>query len=205
MKITSLPIFLTVITLVVVGIFFLNSSSRYFSPYEIVEIETIDKEKKSKIYKAAKEITSPDGFINTESQSITIGEFVGKKVVLIDFWTYSCINCQRTLPYLNKWYEKYKNEGLEIIGIHTPEFEFEKKYDNVKKATEKFGIKFPVVLDNDFSTWRAYQNNYWPRKYLIDIDGYIIYDHIGEGAYEETEQKIKAALSERAIILKVNN
>ncbi len=158
-------------------------------------------EKKSKRYELAKEITTPDGFINTDGKPITIGEFVGKKVVLIDFWTYSCINCQRTTPYLNAWYGKYKDKGFVIIGLHTPEFEFEKNYQNVLEATTRMGIKYPVVLDNDFSTWSAYQNRFWPRKYLIDIDGYVVYDHIGEGAYEETEQKIQEALSERMAVL----
>ena len=158
-------------------------------------------EEKSKRYELAKEITTPDGFINTDEKPITVNDLVGKKVVLIDFWTYSCINCQRTTPYLNAWYEKYKDKGFVIIGVHTPEFEFEKDYNNVKVAVEKFGIKFPVVLDNDFSTWTAYKNQYWPRKYLIDIDGYIVYDHIGEGGYEETEQKIQDALSERMVVL----
>ena len=159
------------------------------------------KEEKSKRYELAKEITTPDGFINTDGKPITVNGFIGKKVILVDFWTYSCINCQRTTPYLNAWYEKYKDKGLVIIGVHTPEFEFEKDYNNVKTAVEKFGIKFPVVLDNDYSTWTAYENRYWPRKYLIDIDGYIVYDHIGEGAYEETEKKIQEALSERMNIL----
>ncbi len=157
---------------------------------------------KAKKYPVAKEISTPDGFINTDK--ISIGDLIGKKVILVDFWTYSCINCQRTTPYLNAWYDKYKDQGLEIIGIHTPEFDFEKNYDNVKKAVEKEGIKFPVVLDNDYSTWMAYGNEYWPRKYLIDIDGYIVYDHIGEGAYDETEQKIQAALAERMAALKEN-
>jgi len=152
----------------------------------------ISKEAKAKKYKPAQEISTPDGFVNTDS--ISIGELIGKKVILVDFWTYSCINCQRTTPYLNAWYEKYHDQGLEIIGLHTPEFEFEKDYNNVKAAVEKFGIKFPVVLDNDYSTWAAYRNQYWPRKYLIDIDGYIVYDHIGEGAYDETEAKIQEAL-----------
>jgi len=154
---------------------------------------------KAKQYELAKEITTPDGFINRSG--ISIGELVGKKVILIDFWTYSCINCQRTTPYLNAWYEKYRGHGLEIIGIHTPEFEFEKDYVNVQAAVEKFGIKFPVVLDNDYSTWFAYQNRYWPRKYLIDIDGYVVYDHIGEGGYEETEKRIQELLTERKQIL----
>jgi thiol-disulfide isomerase/thioredoxin len=147
-------------------------------------------------YESAKEITTPDGFINTEP--LKLADLIGQKVVLLDFWTYSCINCQRTTPYLNAWYEKYRDSGLEIVGVHTPEFEFEKEYDNVKRAVEQFDIKFPVVLDNDYSTWQAYNNRYWPRKYLIDIDGYIVYDHIGEGGYEETELEIKKALAERA-------
>lgn len=148
-------------------------------------------------YERAKEITTPDGFINTDNTLLTIGEFVGKKVVLLDIWTYSCINCQRTLPYLKSWWEKYKDKGLVIIGLHTPEFEFEKVYANVLAAVKKFGIEYPVVLDNDYSTWRAYRNQYWPRKYLIDIDGYIVYDHIGEGGYEETERQIQKTLAER--------
>lgn len=162
------------------------------------EKSSVDKSKK---YPLAKEITTPDGFINTNGLPVTIGEFVGKKVVLIDFWTYSCINCQRTTPYLNAWYEKYKDKGLVIIGIHTPEFEFEKIYENVLQATIKEKIKYPVVLDNDYSTWTAYKNRYWPRKYLIDIDGYVVYDIIGEGAYEETEKKIQEALAERMAVL----
>ncbi len=156
---------------------------------------------KSEQYELAKEITTPDGFINTDGHPITIGEYIGKKVILVDFWTYSCINCQRTTPYLNAWYEKYKDDGFVIVGIHTPEFEFEKVYQNVLDATKKEGIKYPVILDNDFSTWAAYQNRFWPRKYLIDIDGYIVYDHIGEGAYEETERKIQSALKERTKVL----
>src|SRR3990167_4991738 len=146
----------------------------------------------------APDISTPDGFINTNNLPITISEFKGKKVVLLDIWTYSCINCQRTIPYLNEWYKEYEDEGLVIIGLHTPEFSFEKVQENVEKAVKDFGIKYPVVLDNDFSTWQAYKNQYWPRKYLIDIDGYIVYDHIGEGAYEETEEAIRRALSERA-------
>ncbi len=156
---------------------------------------------KSKKYDVAKEITTPDGFINTEGVPVTIQNLIGKKVVLIDFWTYSCINCQRTTPYLNDWYSKYKDQGLEIVGIHTPEFDFEKNYENVVDAVNRFGIKYPVVLDNDFSTWGAYHNQYWPRKYLIDIDGYIVYDHIGEGGYEATEAKIQELLKERKKIL----
>src|SRR3989344_6023153 len=152
---------------------------------------------KEKKYERYVEITSPSGFINTDGKSLTIGELVGKKVVMVDFWTYSCINCQRTLPYLTNWYAKYKDAGLEIVSIHTPEFEFEKVRENVVKAAESFGVTYPIVQDNDFGTWRAYGNRYWPRKYLIDIDGFIVYDHIGEGAYAETEKKIQELLAER--------
>lgn len=151
---------------------------------------------KQAMYEPGKEITTPDGFINVED--ISVGELIGEKVILIDFWTYSCINCQRTTPFLNAWYDAYADQGLEIIGIHTPEFAFEEKYENVQAAVEEFGIEFPVVLDNDYSTWRAYENRFWPRKYLIDIDGFIVYDHIGEGAYDETEAKIQELLAERA-------
>ena len=157
-------------------------------------MDTKEIEKKSKQYPLAKEITAPAGFINT--QPFKIADFIGKKVILLDFWTYSCINCQRTLPYITTWWNKYKDDGLLVIGIHTPEFDFEKKLENVKSATQKFGITYPVVLDNDYGTWTSYENRYWPRKYLIDIDGFIVYDHIGEGGYDVTEKKIQELLQE---------
>ena len=156
---------------------------------------------KSLRYQKAPEITNPSGFINTAGVPITIAQFKGKKVVLIDFWTYSCINCQRTLPYMRAWYDKYNDEGLEIISIHTPEFAFEHVLDNVQKAADGFGLKYPVVLDNDYGTWNAFSNQYWPRKYLIDIDGYVVYDHAGEGNYDVTEKAIQNALTERAQVL----
>lgn len=132
-------------------------------------------------------------WINSEPLAL---EKLRGKVVLLDFWTYSCINCIRTLPYLKQWHEKYSGKGLVIIGVHTPEFEFEKDYGNVKNAVERYGIEYAVVQDNDYATWNAYGNKYWPRKYLIDKDGYIRYDHIGEGAYEETERMIVSLLNE---------
>lgn len=198
-------ILIATIVVIVGAIYFINGNSvkRTGSNEAVVVAQgsEMKKEEKEKQYELAKEITTPDGFINTNGQPITISELVGKKVILVDFWTYSCINCQRTTPYLNAWYEKYRDKGLEIIGVHTPEFEFEEKYENVEAAAKKFGIQFPVVLDNDYSTWTAYKNRYWPRKYLIDIDGYIVYDHIGEGAYEETERRIQEALMERMSVL----
>lgn len=157
--------------------------------------------KKEQLYKRAPEIMKPAGYVNTGGAPITIGEFKGKKVVLLDIWTYSCINCQRTIPYLKAWDEKYGPEGLQIIGLHTPEFAFEKDISNVEWAVSQFGIKYPTVLDNDYATWRALGNNYWPRKYLIDIDGFIVYDHAGEGNYQETEAAIQRTLMERSMVV----
>jgi cytochrome c biogenesis protein CcdA/thiol-disulfide isomerase/thioredoxin len=142
-----------------------------------------------------REIADPTGFVN--ASSIKIGDLVGKKVILVDFMTYSCINCIRTFPYLNAWYDKYRDQGLEIVGIHTPEFAFEKNLDNVRSAIQRYGIKFPIVLDNNYGTWNAYGNQYWPRKYLIDINGKVVYDHIGEGGYDETEEKIQELLRDK--------
>ncbi len=127
------------------------------------------------------------------------------KVILYDIWTYSCINCIRTLPHIISWDEKYRNEGLLIIGIHSPEFDFEKDPNNVKKAIEKFGITYPVVMDNEMKTWKAFENRYWPRKYIADHEGYIRYDHIGEGGYQETEKIIQQLLQERSDDLNLVN
>jgi thiol-disulfide isomerase/thioredoxin len=144
-----------------------------------------------------KEITGSAGYLNSAT-SPTIGEHIGQRVVLIDFMTYSCINCQRTFPYLQQWYERYRDSGLVVIGIHTPEFAFEHKKENVARELGKFGITFPIILDNDYATWRAYENQFWPRTYLIDGTGTIVYDHIGEGSYALTEQAIRRALTENA-------
>lgn len=116
------------------------------------------------------------------------------KVVLIDFWTYSCINCLRTLPYLNDWYKRYHDKGLVIIGIHTPEFDFEKNLDNVKAAVKRYGILYPVALDNQFITWRNYKNHYWPAHYLINKKGDVVYRRFGEGEYEVMENNIRFLL-----------
>lgn len=144
----------------------------------------------------APELAGVSNYINSEGP-FRLADLKGK-VVLVDFWTYSCINCIRTIPYLNAWHEKYADDGLVIVGVHTPEFEFEKDPGNVRAAVQKFGIRYPVVQDNEMDTWDAYQNRYWPRKYLVDDEGYIRFDHIGEGAYSRTEQVIKSLLEERA-------
>lgn len=132
-----------------------------------------------------------DAWIN--SDALTLEQLKGK-VVLIDFWTYSCINCIRTLPYLKAWYAKYHALGLEIIGIHSPEFAFEQDVTNVQNAVKKFGIHYPVALDNRFVTWQNYQNHYWPAHYLINKEGKVVYEHFGEGEYDVTENNIRYLL-----------
>ena len=159
---------------------------------------------KALIYPKAPELAGIDGYLNTGGQPISLAQYKGKDVVLIDFWTYSCINCLRTVPYLTTWYSKYKDEGLVIIGVHTPEFAFEHVEQNVADALTRLGIKYPVVLDNEYATWNAYGNEYWPNEYLIDIDGYIVHEHSGEGDYDVTEKAIQAALAERAARLGLN-
>lgn len=118
------------------------------------------------------------------------------KVVLIDFWTYSCVNCLRTLPHVNRWHDTYAEKGLVVIGVHTPEFDFEKDQKNVEAALKKYKIKYPVVLDPDYKIWKLYANRWWPRKFLVDSTGAIVYDHVGEGGYAETEQAIQKALTQ---------
>ena len=120
------------------------------------------------------------------------------KVVLVDFWTYSCINCLRTLPHLKAWDRTYRMRGLQIVGVHTPEFAFEHEEDNVRSAVERLGVAYAVAMDNDFGTWDAYRNRYWPAKYLIDRRGHLRYVHFGEGAYGETESHIRTLLAERS-------
>ena len=141
----------------------------------------------------AAEVEGIAAWINSEP--LTIAGLRGK-VVLLDFWTYTCINCIRTFPYLKLWHSKYADDGLVILGIHTPEFEFEKDYDNVVQATLDNAITWPVAQDNDFVTWRNYNNRYWPAKYLIDQDGVVQYTHFGEGGYAKTEEYIRFLLAE---------
>lgn len=166
---------------------------------EMDEMTQKDRSSKAVDYPKYNEIVNPSGFVNTDP--LQLSDYVGEKVILLDFMTYSCINCQRTFPYLNQWYDTYKDQGLIVIGIHTPEFAFEQKRENVVDAAGRFGLEFPIVMDNDYATWRAYGNNFWPRKYLIDIHGNIVYDHIGEGEYDVTERKIQELLEERKEVL----
>ena len=129
------------------------------------------------------------------SPPLTLASLRGK-VVLVDFWTYSCINCLRTLPYVKAWNEKYKDSGLVIIGVHTPEFPFEKDESNVRKAVKDLGVTYPVPMDNDYKIWRSFNNQYWPADYFIDATGKVRFHHFGEGDYEETEKQIRTLLEE---------
>ena len=142
-----------------------------------------------------KDVRNIDGWINSEPTSIAQLTSEGK-VVLVDFWTYTCVNCLRTLPFLREWQDKYADNGLVILGVHAPEFEFEKEIENVQMSVDEEGIEWPVALDNEMSTWRSFNNRYWPAKYLIDTNGEVRYTHFGEGAYRETELEIRHVLEE---------
>ena len=176
----------------------LENTQKHAASSNMPTISIIDKSR----FKKAPDLVGITGYINTSPEELNAA--IKDKVVLYDIWTYSCINCIRTLPYINAWNVKYADKGLLIIGIHSPEFEFEKDINNVKTAVENYGIKYPVVLDNDMKTWKAFENRYWPRKYIADSEGYIRYDHIGEGGYAETEKIIQQLLEERSQLLGVN-
>ena len=149
----------------------------------------------------APEFAQISGYINTPNNNpITLSSLEGK-VVLVYIWTYTCINSIRPMPYIHDWDQKYSKNGLVIVGVHSPEFQFEKNYMNVKNAIQRFGITYPVVLDSEHGTWNAFGNNYWPRYYLIDSQGYIRYDHIGEGDYGKIEKSIQSLLAERAALM----
>jgi len=141
----------------------------------------------------APEFQGIDSWINSEPLSL---EDLRGQVVLVDFWTYSCVNCIRTFPYLKEWHRKYSGYGLVIVGIHTPEFGFKKLRENVEAAAKSHGLEYPIAQDNDYRTWNAYSNNFWPAKYLIDRQGNLRYHHFGEGSYAETEEVIRELLSE---------
>jgi cytochrome c biogenesis protein CcdA/thiol-disulfide isomerase/thioredoxin len=150
----------------------------------------------------APEIKGISQWIN--SDPLTLRQLRGK-VVLVDFWTYSCINCLRTLPHVKAWYSTYRDRGFVVLGIHTPEFAFEHVPGNVEGAVKRLGIQYPVALDNDYATWNAFKNQYWPAKYLIDRRGHIRFQHFGEGDYDTTEARIRTLLGESAGSLPVAN
>lgn len=143
---------------------------------------------------AAPEFTGIERWLN--SAPLTLQQLRGR-VVLVDFWTYSCINCQRTLPHVNRWADTYMPQGLTVVGVHTPEFPFERSTSNVEAAMRRHGVKHPVAQDNRYATWKAFSNQYWPATYLIDAQGRVRYKHFGEGAYERTEGVIRTLLAAR--------
>ncbi len=142
---------------------------------------------------AAPELKGISTWLN--SAPLTMAGLKGK-VVLVDFWTYTCINCIRTLPYVTKWYDTYTDKGLVVVGVHTPEYAFERKTDNVKDAIGRFKINYPVAQDNRYDTWSAFNNRYWPALYLVDKQGRIVYTHFGEGDYAQTEAQIRRLLAQ---------
>jgi thiol-disulfide isomerase/thioredoxin len=145
----------------------------------------------------APELTGTQRWFNTGGEALSLDALRrGGRVVLIDFWTYTCINCIRTFPYLRAWYDEYRDQGLTIVGVHTPEFPFEREADNVERAIDEFDLRYPVVQDNEYGTWDAFRNQFWPAKYLIDVEGRIRYTHFGEGEYETTERAIRSLLAE---------
>lgn len=144
---------------------------------------------------AAPDFTGIDQWLN--SPPLTIPQLRGN-VVLVDFWTYMCGNCLNTLPYVKQWHERYAADGLIVVGVHTPELPAERDPKNVEKAVARYGIAYPVALDPEYATWRAYKNRYWPALYLIDRQGHVVYRHIGEGDYAETEARIRALLADAA-------
>jgi len=141
----------------------------------------------------APEFTGISNWLNAPPQ--TIAGLKGK-VVLVEFWTYSCINCIHVLPHVKQWDERYRDQGLTVIGVHTPEYDEEHSTENVRRAIERFGIAYPVAQDNDYATWNAYGNRFWPALYLLDREGRIVYRHYGEGDYEATEQRIRELLAD---------
>ncbi|WP_296257725.1 MULTISPECIES: cytochrome c biogenesis protein DipZ [unclassified Pseudomonas] len=142
------------------------------------------------------QLPSLDGAVQWLNSAPLTAEQLKGKVVLVDFWTYSCINCLRTLPYVKAWADKYRDQGLVVIGVHAPEFAFERDVKNVTKAMTDLGIHYPVAIDNDYTIWRAFDNQYWPAHYFADAKGQIRYHHFGEGAYDESERVIQALLRE---------
>lgn len=139
---------------------------------------------------------SLDGAVEWLNSPALNNESLKGKVVLVDFWTYDCINCQHTLPYVKDWAQKYEKDGLVVIGVHTPEYGFERIIDNVRKQVKQLGITYPVAIDNNYAIWRNFNNQYWPAHYLIDAKGQVRYTHFGEGSYGKQEQVIQQLLEE---------
>lgn len=191
-----LPYILITVVIFLAAGFYLDQTKQYTDQAPLTINSNSSSPKKLtaqnlKNYGLAPEFTGITTWLNSEP--LKLADLKGK-VVLVDFWTYSCINCIRTLPYVTKWYDTYKDQGFVIVGVHTPEFAFEKVTENVETAISRHKINYPVAQDNDFKTWSAYSNRYWPAKYLIDKQGNVVYTHFGEGDYDITENNIRYLL-----------
>lgn len=189
----ALPYFLIILVLILAGGWYLEKTRPVKTLTNNITAPTSEKSSTLDFndYGQAPEFNGIQQWLN--SNALTIAGLKGK-VVLVDFWTYSCINCIRTLPHVTKLYETYKDKGLVVIGVHTPEFDFEKDTTNVQSAIKRFGINYPVAQDNNYKTWDAYSNKYWPAKYLINQEGKIVYMHFGEGNYDVTEKAVQELL-----------
>jgi thiol-disulfide isomerase/thioredoxin len=157
----------------------------------VIKNETTQKIDKTSFPRAAA-LSSPT-WLN--SQPLTLNDLQGK-VVVVEFWTFACYNCKNTLPYVKDWYQKYHDQGLEVIGVHTPELSFEKDVENVRNAVRDYGIKYPVAIDGDFANWNRYNVWAWPTWFILDKEGYIRYSHVGEGDYARSEATIQKLLAE---------
>jgi thiol-disulfide isomerase/thioredoxin len=150
------------------------------------------------IHTAARQATTAPDFAGVtnwfNSKPLGIADLRGK-VVLVDFWTYGCVNCVNTLPHVTELYAKYKDKGLVVVGVHTPEFQFERSASNVQAALKRHGITYPVAQDNDSRTWNAYNNRYWPAQYIIDQNGKIVFQHEGEGGYDQIDRTVAGLLN----------
>src|SRR3954451_16857563 len=172
----------------------LASVSQHGTP--VVPADELNQPVSLQTYGPAPDFTGTQDWFNTPAgDSLSLGDLRGK-VVLIDFWTYTCINCIRTLPYLEAWEQQYGNQGFTVVGVHSPEFPFEKDSDNVQAAIRQNHLTYPVVQDNDLATWNAWGNQYWPADYLVDAQGNVRSAHFGEGGYSETEREIRTLLKE---------
>jgi peroxiredoxin len=178
----------TILIALLLGVFLILGVSVY------VYLQS-DREADSLVGQQYRELRLPTGFFNTDEQAITIGEHLGRRVVLLEFMRYGCPNCQQSFPHLTSLHDTYRDRGLTVIGIHTPQFPYEGERDNVEKALNAAGIRFPVVLDNNYGTWEAYENSYWPRTIIIDRGGMIVYDALGSIEKESVEKVLETLLS----------
>src|SRR3954447_16229955 len=160
-------------------------------PPETLRLAALAMSETRPIHSALAALDRAPAWLNSEP--LTADELRGR-VVLVDIWTYSCVNWLRTLPYVGAWAERYRDRGLVVVGVHAPEFGFEHDFDNVLRAAGELGVDYPVVIDNDFAIWRSLDNRYWPAIYLVDRDGQVRFHHFGEGAYEETERAVQQLL-----------